>query len=55
MHIELRGLVLTARPGERVDRVADCHVDKASVFDHFSPARTGQPTCNSTGPQIDIA
>src|SRR6476646_6549669 len=40
---------------EGVDRGPDLHVDDPGLFEHLLPARTGQPTCDSAGPQINVA
>lgn len=53
--IEGAGLFLTDRTAECVYRRSNLNVDKAAVLEHLLPARTGQPTSNSTGPQIDVA
>ena len=39
-----------ACPAEGVGRLADLHVDEPDLFEHLLPARTGQPSGNSTGP-----
>jgi hypothetical protein len=46
--------VLTRGASERVDGRSDPNVGEADVFEHLSPARTGQPAGYSTGPQVDI-
>lgn len=55
VHIEGAGLCLTDRTAECVYRRSDLNVNETTVFKHLLPARTGQPSSNSTGPQIDVA
>ena len=33
----------------------DLHLVEAGLFEHRLPARTGQPACDSTGPEVDVA
>ena len=40
---------------EGVDGRTDGDMFEAAVLQHLLPARTGQPSGNSTGPQIDVA
>ena len=55
MDIERAGLCLTDRTTECVHRWSDLDIDETTVFKHLLPARTGQPSSNSTGPQINVA
>lgn len=40
---------------EGVDGWTDDDLVEAAVLEHLLPARTGQPSGDSTGPQIDVA
>jgi hypothetical protein len=42
-------------PREHVSRRSDVHADESRLFEHLPPTLTGQPSGDSTGPQIDIA
>ncbi len=55
VHLERAGVRFAGGVGERVDRRPDGDVFEPGVFEHPLPARTGQPSGDSTGPQIDIA
>lgn len=52
--IKRAGIFLTDRATERVNRRSNLNVNKTAVFKHLLPARTGQPSGNSTGPQINV-
>lgn len=54
VHIERAGLFFTNCTAKCVNRRSDLDVDETAVFEHLLPARTGQPTSNSTGPQINV-
>jgi hypothetical protein len=43
-----------ARATECVDLWADSDVDEPGCFEHALPARTGQPTGDSVGPEVDV-
>ena len=45
----------TGRAPECVDGWSDGDVVEPAVFEHLLPASTGQPSGNSTGPQIDVS
>src|SRR4026208_2095153 len=53
--LERAGAGFSHRTAERVDGWTDADVLEPGVFEHLLPARTGQPSGNSTGPQIDVA
>ena len=52
--LEGAGVGLAGSAAEGVDGWADLDVDEADFGEHLVPARTGQPTGNSTGPQVDV-
>lgn len=54
VHIKRAGLFLTNGPAECVHRQSNLDVNETADFKHLLPARTGQPTSNSTGPQINV-
>src|SRR3954451_9794138 len=54
VHLVRPGLLLAVSAAEGVDRITDLDVDKAGVFEHLLPARTGQPTRDSASPQVDV-
>jgi hypothetical protein len=52
--VKLPGLLLALGIAEGVNSLADAHVDESGVLEHFLPAHTGQPTGNSSRPEVDI-
>ncbi len=52
--LERAGIGLAGSTAEGVDGRADLDVDEADFGEHLMPALTGQPTGNSTGPQVDV-
>jgi hypothetical protein len=53
--LEGAGVGLAGGAGEGVDGWADVDVGESGVGEHLVPALTGQPTGDSTGPQVDVA
>jgi hypothetical protein len=49
------GVGLAAGVAEGVVRRPDLHLVEAGLFEHRLPARPGQPACDSTGPEVDVA
>src|SRR5436190_21508277 len=55
VYVEGAGLLFTGCVGEGVDGRSDGHIGKSGLFEHLLPARTGQPACDSAGPEVDVA
>jgi hypothetical protein len=55
VHVEGTGVRFAVGATEGVDGWTDGDPFEPAVFEHLLPARTGQPTSNSTGPQINVA
>ena len=55
VHLEVTSLALSERATEGVDRWSDLDVNETGVFEHRLPTRTGQPSGNSAGPEIDVS
>ena len=55
VYVEGTSLLFTGRVSEGIDGWPDGHIDKSNLFEHLLPARTGQPSCDSAGPEIDVA
>ncbi len=53
--LEGTGIRFPVGTTERVDGCPDGDPLEPGFFEHLLPARTGQPTGNSTGPQINVA
>jgi hypothetical protein len=54
VYVESTGLFLAGCAAEGIDSGTDGDVGEARVLKHFLPARTGQPTGYSSGPQVDV-
>lgn len=53
-YVESTGLFLAGCAAEGIDSGTDGDVGEARVLKYFLPARTGQPTGYSSGPQVDV-
>jgi len=54
VHLEGPGLGLARRAAEGVGGRSDLDGGEAGLFEHLLPTRTGQPTGDSAGPEVDV-
>ena len=55
VHGEGARVGFAGRVAEGVVGRSDLHLVEAGLLKHVLPARTGQPACDSTGPEVDVA
>jgi hypothetical protein len=54
VHREGASFLLSPGTVEGVNRLADHDIYESAISEDLLPARTGQPTCNSASPQVDV-